>query len=99
MADEAREVLEFRVDGIALTRDDLTFEELREHRKQVRDLSGDEDLNPFFAEPMDSYPVMHWLFKKRADPEYELEESLKLKMSDLLFSVKPEKTKRPTRAR
>jgi hypothetical protein len=98
MADEARDLLEFHVDGERHTLDDLTFSELREYRAHVRELAGDEDLNPMFADPMDRYPVMYWLFKRRTDDAYTLEQALDLKMGDLLKAVKG-KAKRPTRAR
>lgn len=86
---------EFRIDGEPFNVDDLTYSEQQEYRRLVRESSGDPELNPAFAEPMDKYPVWVYLMRRRRNPEYTLDEAKEVKPEEILIEVKP---KRPTKA-
>lgn len=96
MPEETPPATEFQVDGTHYTLDDLTFAELREHRKMVRELSGDETAEVFGAAAIDYWPPFIYLIRKRSDPEYTLEQALDEKLPTFFVEKKPRK--RPTRA-
>ncbi len=86
---------EFRVDGQPYTLDDLTFAELREHRRLVRELADDPTLEVAQAPTIDFYPPLIFLVKRRSDPAFTLDEAQSGKLDDYFFE--PEPAKRPTR--
>ena len=95
---DVEETFEFQVDGESYDVDDLTFSELREYRKLIRQLSGEDDLSIYVAEPMDRLPALVYLIRKRGNPSYTLEEASTLKIGDVLVKV-PARKGRPTVAR
>ena len=85
---------DFVIDGQAVEMDDLTFQEQQEYRALVRESSGDPELNPRFAEPMDRFPALVFLLRRRANPDYTIEDARSGTYEEFLV----EKPKRPTRA-
>lgn len=82
------------VDGEPVDLDDLSFGEERELRQVIRGLSGREDVDLDEVELMDFLPAIVYIFQRRSNKNYELDEALKLKRKDVL----KDKPKRPTRA-
>lgn len=82
------------VDGDPVDLEDLSFAEERELRQVIRGLSGNATVDLDDTDLMDFLPAIVYVFKKRNDPKYELDEALKLKRKDVL----KDKPKRPTRA-
>jgi hypothetical protein len=94
MPDAPPKEFEFQVDGKPVDLEDLTFEELHDYRKHVRELAEDPTLELAFADGMDRWPVLVWIVRRRADESYTLDDAIKsLKPKDVLVE------KRPTRAR
>lgn len=91
------EDMEIVVDGEVLDSDALSFREQREVRALVRnELIGDPDADLDDMALVDFLPALIYVYKKRDDPSYTLDQALDLRMSDVMRPV--EKGKRPTRA-
>lgn len=69
------------IDGEKVTMSDLTFREQREMRDHIRTLSPEND--PDNAAEADIVPALIAVYKKRADPEFTLEQALDFKPGDL----------------
>lgn len=82
------------VDGEPVELDDLSFKEQRELRDVIRGLTGNADVDLDDVDVMDFLPAVVFVFKKRDDPSYTLDQALELKSKDVL----KDKPKRPTRA-
>lgn len=83
------------IDGQRFTDDDLTFREQREVRRILRELMDDPNFDPLDAAQADLMPAFVCVVKRRANPDYKVDEALNLKPADL---KKPAKGARPTRA-
>jgi hypothetical protein len=82
------------IEGTRYDSNDLTFGEEREVRALVREMVGQDDPD-FDALPLgDVLPALCAVLRKRDDPEYKLEDALKLKQRDVL--VGDEDTGPPT---
>lgn len=85
------------VDGDPVDLDDLNFREQRELRKVIRDeLIGDAEAHVDLDDlPLvDFLPAVVYVFKRRTDENYTLEQALELKTSDVLKDVPARPTRR-----
>lgn len=80
-------------DGQTIDPDDFDYEETIEIRRLVRVEIWDEATHgPFDWRVVDEfmlYPAMLTVFKQRDDPEYTLDQALKLKLSELRDTAPP----------
>lgn len=70
------------VDGEPFTMDDLSYREQREARELTRDLVPDGDIDR--AGDADIIPAMVCVIRRRANPQYKIDEALEVKPTDLL---------------
>lgn len=87
------DVLTLTVDGDTYTMDDLKFRERKEVRRLARDLHGsaDADLDDIMVD--DLIVAMVTVIKRRANPEYTIDEAMEIRPADIV----PVDGKRPTR--
>jgi hypothetical protein len=76
-----------------LSDNDLTFAEQRKLRTYIRELTGDDDVQPGDAALMDFLPALVSVIKQRTEPEYNVDQALALKYGDVIRPRKAAKTK------
>lgn len=89
--------LTITVDGEKFTMDDLTFRERKAVRSIARELDGDPDVAMDDVMFDDLVLAFATVCKRRANPEFSLDDALDLKFTDL--SAGAAKPARPTRAK
>lgn len=80
MPDDARDGALY-LDGERITADDLTFREQREMRDIIRNFAPDND--PDKAIEADFVPALIYVWKKRTDKSFSLDQALDIKPADL----------------
>lgn len=85
--------LKLYADGQTFDPEDLTYEEMRGARRMIRLEIWDPVKDGAFAwaevSEFEMYPAMLCVFKRRDDPDYTLEQALKLKIGELTDEAPP----------
>jgi hypothetical protein len=82
--DATEQVLLIDGEEYDLSSNDLTFGEQRDLRTLVRELTGDPKVDFTEAPLMDALPALVTVLKRRAQPDYPVEQALALKWDEVL---------------